>query len=90
MTCPICKTPASSLKSAIIRGELMSDRCSKCVNSFIPTSDYAAKWKRDRMRENHRADLVQAYDGDKPSKEFARLYPARGRSQFGDKFMETI
>jgi len=68
----------------------MSDRCSNCVNSFIPTSDYAAKFQRDDMRVRHRADLVQAYDGDKPSKDFARLYPERARSQFGDAFMETV
>lgn len=90
MTCPICTQPATTLKSAIIRGELMSDRCPKCVNGFVPSSVYAAKYKRDRMRDNHRGDLVQAYVGDKPSKEFARLYPERAMSQFGRKFMETI
>lgn len=42
------------------------------------------------MRDNHRGDLVQAYDGDKPSREFAKLYPERAMSQFGRKFMETI
>lgn len=68
----------------------MSERCSKCVNSFVPTSDYSAKWRRDRMREGHRADLVQRFDGDKPSKEYARLYPERARQQFGDAFMETV
>ena len=90
MTCPVCNQPTQTLKAAIVRGEYMSDRCPKCVNTFVPTSDYSAKWKRDRMRDNHRADLLQAYDGDKPSKEFARMYPERARSQFGDKFMETI
>lgn len=90
MTCPICNQPAQTLKAAIVRGEYMSDRCARCVNTFVPTSDYSAKWKRDRMRENHRGDLLQAFDGDKPSKEFARMYPDRARGQFGDKFMETI
>lgn len=90
MKCPICKQPASNLRAAIVRGEYMSDRCDKCAGSFVPTSDFAAKFKRDRMRENHRADLVQRFDGDKPSKEFARLYPTQARQQFGDKFMETV
>lgn len=90
MNCPICKQPAKSLKSAIVRGEIMTDRCAKCVNNFIPTSAYSAKWKRDRMRESHRADLVQRFEGGKPNPEFARLYPERARQQFGDKFMERI
>lgn len=90
MICPICSQCATSLKAAIVRGEYMSDRCNKCANTFVPTSEYAAKYKRDRMRENHRADLIQRFDGDKPSKEFARLNPEQARRQFGDKFMETI
>lgn len=90
MTCPVCNQPAATLKSAVLRGELMSDRCNRCVSSFVPSSMYAAKYKRDRMRDNHRGDLVQAYNGDKPSKEFARLYPDRAMSQFGKKFMETV
>lgn len=89
-TCPVCLRPAKALVSSINRGVLMSTRCTKCASSFVPTADFAAKYKRDRMRENHRADLVQRYDGDKPSKEYARLYPEQARRQFGDKFMETI
>jgi len=90
MKCPVCKQPAKTLKAAIVHDEYMSDRCDKCVNTFVPTSEYAAKYRRDRMRENHRADLVQRFDGDKPSKEFARLHPEQARQQFGDRFMETV
>lgn len=90
MKCPVCKKPTTILKAAIVKGVYMTERCSKCVSSFIPSSVYSAKFKRDRMRENHRADLVQRFDGDKPSKEYARLYPEQARRQFGDKFMETI
>ena len=90
MICPICENEVTTLKSSIIRGELMSERCSKCVGNYVPTSDYAAKWRRDRMREGHRADLVQRFDGGKPSVEFAKLYPERARQQFGDAFMESI
>lgn len=90
MTCPICNKPATSLKATIVHGEYMTERCSACVKSFTPPSAYAAKYHRDRMKENHRADMVQRFDGDKPSKEFARLYPERARQQFGDKFMETV
>lgn len=90
MICPICNQKSVTLKASIARGEYMSERCDKCVNNFIPTSDFAAKYKRDRMRESHRADLVQRFDGDRPSKEYARLYPERARAQFGDEFMETI
>ena len=90
MNCPVCNKPTTTLKSAIVRGELVTDRCEKCLDNFVPSGAYAAKFRRDRMKENHRADLVQRYRGDKPNPEFARLYPERARQQFGDKFMERI
>lgn len=76
-------------KAAVINGEYI-EGCAQCLNTTQVSTDYAAKWKRERSKENHRADIVQRYDGDKINPEWVKLYEAKARSDLGDETVNNI
>ena len=76
-------------KAAVINGVYITG-CSQCLNTTQSSGLFAAKWKRDRSRENHRADIVQRYLGDKINPEWVKLYPDKAKEALGDKAVEDI
>ena len=58
-------------------------------SSRKPTAAFAAKYKRDRMRKKHEKDMIQRWEGDRPSKEFARAYPEQAAKEFGEDFVRN-
>lgn len=76
-------------KAAVINGEYVTG-CNQCLSLVTHSSDYAAKWKRERSKENHRADIVQRYDGDKINQEWVKLYPDKAREALGEQEVEKI
>ena len=77
-------------KTLVKDGALITG-CRVCLPTFTHTSsDYAAKYKRDRSRENYRADIVQRYDGDSINKEWVKLYEDKARQDLGDETVDKI
>jgi hypothetical protein len=76
-------------KAAVINGKYVTG-CSLCIRTTQGSSLYAAKYNRDRSRENHRADIVQRYDGDRINKEWVKLYEQKARDEFGDDKVNDI
>jgi len=84
------KHVCDSSKSTIVHGQVVIG-CRICLPTTTHQAAlYAAKYNRVRSIENHRADLVQRYDGDKPNPEFAKLYEKTAREQWGDEAVETM
>lgn len=76
-------------KAAVINGEYRTG-CSKCIHSRQQSSTYAAKYSRDRMRENARGDMLQRYDGDKINKEWVQLHTDKAIEDLGQAEVERI
>lgn len=77
-------------KAAVINGEYRSG-CSKCLNTTQQSSAYANKWRRDRSRENHRADILQRYEGGKLNPEWIKQNEAKAIEDLGiDKVTEVL
>jgi len=82
MTCPTCQHEATSIKTRLVNGEQVTG-CGFCLNPKN-IAVFARKYKRDRMKEDHRKDLVQRFDNsNRPSAEYAKLYPQQAKQQFG-------
>lgn len=85
MKCPSCGKPAKNIKARLVSGELI-EGCENCLNPK-KIADYAAKYKRDRMKEDHRQDLVQRTDErGRPNPDWAKMYPEQAKEQFGADF----
>lgn len=76
-------------KAAILDGQYV-EGCNQCLNTVTHSADYAAKWRRERSKEDHRQDIVQRYDGDKINKEWVQLYESKAREALGDAKVEEI
>lgn len=77
-------------KTAIVDGALVTG-CSACLNTVVHGADYAAKYNRERSKDNHRADIVQRYDGDKINPEWVKLHEAKAIADLGqDKVTEIL
>lgn len=76
-------------KAAVINVEYV-EGCKECLNTTQVSGVFAAKWKRERSKENHRADIVQRYAGDKLNPEWVRLYEKKAREEFGDSYIEEF
>lgn len=88
MTCSSCNKKTDTLLTADVRGELVEDVCKTCLG-LKQTAGYSAKFQRDRMRENHRKDLIQRWEGNEPNPEFARAYQDQARNEFGEEFVRN-
>lgn len=77
-------------KSIVKNGKLLTG-CRLCLPTLTHLSaDYSAKYNRNRSRDNHRADIVQRYDGDRISKEYVTLYEDKARKDLGDEAVNNI
>lgn len=76
-------------KAAVINGQYVTG-CSQCLNTAQSSGLFAAKYNRERSKENHRADIVQRYDGDKINPEWVRLHETKAREAWGDQVVEDL
>lgn len=76
-------------KAALINGQYISG-CAQCLNTTQSSSIYAAKWKRERSKDDYRGDLVQRYDGDKINPEWVRLYTDKAIEALGQTEVTNI
>jgi hypothetical protein len=76
-------------KAAVIDGSYR-EGCASCLNTITHGADYSNKYRRERSKEDHRADIVQRYDGERVNPEWVRLYEAKARQEFGDQFVEDL
>lgn len=79
----------SRTKAAVIDGVYLSG-CSQCLSTGQSSADYSAKWRRERSKDDHRADIVQRYDGDKINPEWVKLHEKKAREALGDKAVEDL
>jgi ribosome-binding protein aMBF1 (putative translation factor) len=90
MICPICGRKDVTLQAAVVKGVYLTERCDSCLVHQKP-NEYAAKWVRDRQREDHRRDMLQRYDfGDKNEidHDWAKAYPEQAEHHFGRDKLE--
>lgn len=80
MKCPNCEQEATSTKSIIRDNEILSG-CVICLSSLVQGNILSAKYNRDRMREDHRKDIVQKSD----PRDYAKAYPKQAREFYGDE-----
>lgn len=76
-------------RAAVVNGEYRSG-CTQCINTKQSSGLFAAKWRRDRSREDHRGDVVQRYNGDKLNPEWFKMYPEKAREEFGQETVERV
>lgn len=76
-------------KAAVVNGRYISG-CATCLNTKKQASLYARKWQRDRMKEDHRKDLLQRYDGDKLNPDFVKEHEQQIKEQYGQKRLEDV
>lgn len=76
-------------KAAVIDG-VYTTGCSQCLNTTSHSADYSAKWRRERSKDDHRADIVQRYDGDEINQEWVKLNESKAREALGDQATEDI
>ena len=73
----------------VINGEYISG-CSECIGHKQQIALYSNKFRRDRMKENHRGTLMQRYNGDKPNGDFIKLYPDKAKGVFNEEQMRRF
>jgi hypothetical protein len=76
-------------KASLVDG-VLTEGCKLCLVTAQGTSLYYRKYQRDRMKENHRKDLIQRYDGDKINKEWVEAYPDKAIEGLGQETVERI
>ncbi len=76
-------------KAMVINGEYISG-CKACINTVQSNSIYHRKYQRDRMKENHRKDLIQRYSGEDINSEWVKAYPDIAKADLGEAEVERI
>ncbi len=76
-------------KAAVIDGEYVSG-CPQCLSSTGKYSDFSRKFQRTAMKQKHRADMVQRYDGGKINPEWVKLYTDRAIRDLGQEKVTEI
>lgn len=77
--CPRCGRPVDNVVTKIGDGKLVTG-CASCLGVTLGNG-YAAKYNRDRQREDYRRDLVQPVD----PRAYAKAYPDKARELYGDE-----
>lgn len=85
--CSNCGNRVEVVRSAIKNGKFYENMCERCLANYKHIADYARKYDRDRGREDYRKDIIQRWDGDKPSREFIEAYPEEAEEYFGPENM---
>lgn len=77
-------------KSIVTNGVYKSG-CRICLPTAThATAAYAAKYHRDRQREDYRKDIIQRYDGEGINPEYVKQYETKAREQWGDDQVNEI
>lgn len=76
-------------KAAVVNGEYRTG-CNQCLNTRQQSSDYANKYRRDRMRENGRKDMLQRYDGEEINPEWVKAHEDKAIEAYGAAEVERI
>jgi hypothetical protein len=76
-------------RAVVVNGQYRKG-CAKCIHTKQNSGVYAAKYKRDRIREDHRQDIVQRYNGDQLNPEWFKMYPDKAREEFGQATVERV
>jgi len=76
-------------KASVVDGQYI-EGCKLCINTVQKNSIYHRKYIRDRMKENHRKDMIQRYDGEDINPEWVKAYPEIARQDLGEAEMERI
>jgi hypothetical protein len=66
---------------ATVANGVYTTGCYTCIERK-QSAEFAHKFNRDRMKENHRKDLLQRWNGDKPNPDYLRAYPEKSREYF--------
>lgn len=77
-------------KSIITPAGTILTGCSRCLHTVTHAADFAAKWRREASKNDHRADIIQRYDGDKINPEWVKLHEDKAREALGDQATEDI
>ncbi|MBA3755745.1 MAG: hypothetical protein H0X02_05730 [Nitrosomonas sp.] len=76
-------------KAVVINGTYTIG-CKRCLPTTTHSADYAAKYTRDRMKEDNRKDIVQRYNGDEINQEWVKLHTDKAKEALGDQAVEDI
>lgn len=76
-------------RATIVNARYVSG-CAVCINTRQQSSVYAARFKRESMKRNHRQDVIQRYDGGKINPEWVKMYEDKARQDLGDVEVERI
>lgn len=83
MICEVCKKRPST-GSAIINEIYYRSLCRTCKATITESASHvssgAADYDRGRDAEEHEADYIQPFPGNKPSSEFIHLYPEQAKA----------
>jgi len=76
------KHDCPNTKAVVLNGEYITG-CSQCIESKKHTALFARKWERERMKENHREDMLQRYDGDKLDQNWVKAHQDKAIEEYG-------
>lgn len=88
--CPICGREVDILRTAIKNGQLVSERCERCLDSFGGFADYARKGERDSQRRKFGKDIIQKWEGTNPNPEYIKVYPEQSKKLWGDSVVRDL
>ena len=87
MSCTVCNQHEGNV-SGIVKGTYVSNVCRGCFDALLADQSVSSGWAdymRSREFEDHQVDVIQPYTADgSPSQDFARMYPDKARSMFGE------
>lgn len=72
------------MRRAIINGKYVQNPTPDQLSANTRFGD-AANYHREADREEHYADLIQPYIGNKVNPQFVKMYPERARDQFTEQ-----
>lgn len=80
MTCPNCKQEVDKVKT-VIKSNGIHSGCDICLPTLLQGHSLAAKYTRDRMKEDYRKDIIQPVD----TRDYAKAYPKQFIEKFGEE-----
>lgn len=87
MTCPICNNKATTLRSAVKNGRFISERCDRCLASFVTGAVFARQYERNWQKREYAKDIIQRYEGTDPNPEFVQAYPKQAAEHWGESVL---
>lgn len=75
MKCLVCKREVDTLRSAVKNGEVISERCDRCLDSVKSLADGARQYERNWQRRHYAKDIIQPFEKEK----YIKAYPEQAR-----------